>query len=79
MKKTEVPYGQSQEAREKKGTEAKVEAPEGKEEAGGQGFKSRREQQDQENELSSLSVAVVCGLWLVTCLHTGHWPLITGH
>jgi hypothetical protein len=58
MKKTEVPYGQSQKARKKKGTEAKVEAPEGKEEAGGQGFKSRRKQQDQEDVLSSLSVAV---------------------
>jgi hypothetical protein len=41
MKTTEVPNGQSQEARKKKGTETKVEAPEGKEEAGGQGFKSR--------------------------------------
>jgi hypothetical protein len=39
MKKTEVLHGQSQEARKKKGTAAKVEAPEGKEETGGQGLK----------------------------------------
>jgi hypothetical protein len=39
MKKTEVLHGQSQEARKKKGTAAKVEAPEGKEEAGGKGLK----------------------------------------
>jgi hypothetical protein len=39
MKKTEVIHGQSQEARKKKGTAAKVEAPKGKKEAGGQGLK----------------------------------------
>ena len=38
MKKTEVIHGQSQEARKKKGTAAKVEAPKGKKEAGGQGL-----------------------------------------
>jgi hypothetical protein len=54
MKKTEVIHGQSQEARKKKGIAAEVEAPEGKEEAGGQGLKPRRKQQDQEDGLSGL-------------------------
>ena len=64
----EASDGQSQEARTEKGIAAEVEAPEGKEEAGGQGLKPRREQQDQEDGLK----AVAGGLWLVTCFHTGH-------
>ena len=38
-KTMEVIHGQSQEAREKKRTATEVEAPEGKEETGGQGLK----------------------------------------
>jgi hypothetical protein len=58
-KSTEVIHGQSQEARKKKGTAAEMEAPEGKEETGGQGLEPRREQQDQEDGLGNLSVAVM--------------------
>ena len=55
----EVLHGQSQEAREEKGTATQVEAPEGKEETGGQGTQPRREQQDQEDGIGNLPVAVM--------------------